>query len=254
MQARAVSLIATSNVDEASYLALRDICDLTRDQNIRVVGGQMIEIFRTAFPVPGLNVRSTVDADAAIETEFAASGELHELLTGAGYEPTHGNSYKKGRQKIDLLVGNLSGKFKSEILGERAFDSAPGIQAALNAQPLVFDIAAHLRDGAVLEFSARTPTLELAACIKSFSYQSRLRNQDLVDLYYLMKIVEAHDAAVIGGWRLNQPATATRLDSQRAFQRISEHLTRKSVPLPEDINREEFLALIAKWVTKPLVS
>lgn len=251
MSTKKVQLVATSNVDEASFLALKDICDLTKDQNIRVVGGQMIEILRTAFPTPGLTVRSTVDADAAIETEFAASGDLHRLLTEAGYEPTHGNSYKKGRQKIDLLVGNYLGRFKSEILGERAFDSAPGIQSALDTQPLEFQIQAFLKDGTSLEFEARTPTLEIAACIKSLSYRQRLRDQDLVDVYYLLKIVEAHDPKELGGWRLNEPAKATRLDSQRAFQRIRESLGRRTNQLSDDISREEFVALISKWVAKP---
>lgn len=251
MPTRKVQLVATSNVDEASFLALKDICDLTRDQNIRVVGGQMIEILRTAFPTPGLTVRSTVDADAALETEFAASGDLHRLLTDAGYEPTHGNSYKKGRQKIDLLVGNLVDKFMPEILGERAFDSAPGIHIALIAQPLIFDIEALLRDGTPIEFQARTPSVELATCIKSLSYRQRLRDQDLVDVYFLLKVVEAHGPEQVGGWRLNQPATATKLDSQRVFVGIQESLNRRSSRVPEDIDREEFVALISKWVAKP---
>ena len=251
MSTKKVQLVATSNVDEASFLALKDICDLTKDQNIRVVGGQMIEILRTAFPTPGLTVRSTVDADAAIETEFAASGDLHRLLTDAGYEPTHGNSYKKGRQKIDLLVGNYLGRFKSEILGERAFDSAPGIQSALDTQPLVFQIQAFLKDGTSIEFEARTPTLEIATCIKSLSYRQRLRDQDLVDVYYLLKVVEAHGPEQVGGWKMNQPATATRLDSQRVFVGIQESLSRRPSRVPEDINREEFVALISKWVAKP---
>jgi hypothetical protein len=192
-----------------------------------------------------------VDADAAIETEFAASGTLHQLLSQAGYKAINGNSYKKDRKKIDLLVGNFLGKFRQEILGEHAFDSAPGIQSALDANPLVFDIRALLQDETEIEFQARTPTLELATCIKSFSYRSRLRDQDLVDIYYLLKIVESHGPEELGGWSLNQPAKATRRDSQKVFRGLSESLGRRSTRIPEDIMREEFLALIAKWVAKP---
>jgi hypothetical protein len=248
---RNIQLVSTSNVDDASFLALKDFCDLTTTQNVRVVGGQMIEIMRTAFPTPGLTVRSTIDADAAIEKQFASTGELHQLLTNAGYEATHGNSYKKGRQKIDLLVGNMVGKFKKEIFGERAFDSAPGIQLALDAQPLEFNIQATLRDGTGLEFVARTPTVEIAVCIKSLSYQSRLSQQDMVDLYYLLKIVNTHAVSDLGGWRLDQVAKATRLDSQRALQALSQNLQRPSNSISADINREEFIALLSKWVAKP---
>lgn len=251
MISKNLQLVSTSNLDDASFWALKDICDLTADQNIRVVGGQMIEMMRTAFPTPGLSVRSTIDADAAIETEFAASGNVHELLTNAGYEATHGNSYKKDRQKIDLLVGNMLGKFKTEIFGERAFDSAPGIQLALDAAPLNFNVQALLKDGTSLEFVARTPSVELAVCIKSLSYQSRLSEQDMVDLYYLLKIVNNHEIDQLGGWRLDQPAKATRLHSQRALQTLSQNLNRPNKPISVDIDRAEFIALLAKWVAKP---
>jgi hypothetical protein len=247
---RPVRVIAASKVDAESYLALKDICDLTRDQNVRVVGGQMIEILRTAFPTPGLFARSTRDADAAIESELASTGNLHETLTAAGYTATHGNSYLKERQKIDLIVGNLIGKFKSELLGGRAFDSAPGIQAALNAEPLVFDVEVFMPDESSIRFQARTPTVELATCIKTFAYRSRLRDQDLVDLYYLLKIVEHHGPDSLGGWKLNQPAQATRLDAQKILQTISERLFLGS-KLPEEIKPSELKALLVKWVAKP---
>lgn len=247
---RRVSVFAASKIDAESYLALKDICDLTIEQNVRIVGGQMVEILRAAFPTPGLNVRSTRDADAAIETQFASTGNLHELLTAAGYTATHGNSYLKGRQKIDLLVGNLIGKFKSELLGGRAFDSAPGIQAALNAEPLVFDVEVFMPDNTSISFQARTPTVELATCIKTFSYRSRLREQDLVDLYYLLKIVEHHGPDSMGGWKLNQTAQATRLDAQKILVNIGERLYLGS-QLPDEIKPSELKALLAKWVAKP---
>lgn len=247
---KSVQLVSVSNADDAAFQALRDICDLTRDQNIRIVGGQMIEIFRTAFPVPDLFPRTTNDADAALETQFAASGALHEMLTEAGYEATHGNSYKKGRQKIDLLVGNLLGRFQMEVLGDRAFDSAPGIQLALDAQPILIDASAVLRSGEELNFSARIPTLEIATCIKVMSYRSRLKEQDLFDLYYLLKIVESHGPEEVGGWRLSEPAKATRFDAQRAFAEVKSGLSRKT-PLTDEINRQELSALISKWIHLP---
>lgn len=250
MITKSVQLISVSNADDAAFLALKDICDLTQDQNVRIVGGQMIEIMRTAFPVLELNPRTTNDADAALETQFAASGSVHELLTQAGYEAIRGNSYKKGRQKIDLLVGNMLGKFQMEILGNRAFDSAPGIQLALDAQPIAIDATAVLRNGEVFSFLARIPTVEIATCIKVMSYKSRLKQQDLFDLYYLLKIVESHGPEEVGGWQLSAPAKATRLDAQRAFADVKKNLLR-STDFVDEINREELLVLIAKWILTP---
>lgn len=47
-------LVATSRADDLSLRALADIAELTTDENARIVGGQMVSLLLTAFPVPGV--------------------------------------------------------------------------------------------------------------------------------------------------------------------------------------------------------
>ena len=71
---RHVELVATAYADELSMRSLAEISAITADQNVRIIGGQMASLLLTAFPVPGIDVRRTRDADAAITTELAGSG------------------------------------------------------------------------------------------------------------------------------------------------------------------------------------
>jgi predicted nucleotidyltransferase len=73
-----VELVAPSRADDLSLRALADIAELTTDENVRIVGGQMVSLLLTAFPVPGVAPRRTRDADTAITTELAGSGVLHD--------------------------------------------------------------------------------------------------------------------------------------------------------------------------------
>lgn len=66
--ARHVELVATAYADELSIRSLAEMSAITADQNVRIIGGQMASLLLTAFPVPGIDVRRTRDADAAITT------------------------------------------------------------------------------------------------------------------------------------------------------------------------------------------
>jgi hypothetical protein len=81
---RHVELIATAYADELSIRSLAEISTITADQNVRIIGGQMASLLLTAFPVPGIGVRRTRDADAAITTELAGSGIIHQRLLDHG--------------------------------------------------------------------------------------------------------------------------------------------------------------------------
>lgn len=120
---RRAELVATSRADELSLHALADVAEITADQNVRIIGGQMTSLLLTAFPVPGVPARRTRDADTAITTELAGSGVLHDRLVARGYTATAGNSYSKAvpelavpgtlvpELSIDLLVPSLDGRF-----------------------------------------------------------------------------------------------------------------------------------------------
>lgn len=94
---RRAELVATSRADELSFQALADVAEITSDQNVRIIGGQMTSLLLTAFPVPGVPARRTRDADTAITTELAGSGVLHHRLVARGYTATAGNSYRPRR-------------------------------------------------------------------------------------------------------------------------------------------------------------
>jgi hypothetical protein len=79
----------------ASFRSLAEISAITADQNVSIIGGQMASLLLTAFPVPGIALRRTRDADAAITTELAGSGIIHERLLNHGYAATSGNSYTR---------------------------------------------------------------------------------------------------------------------------------------------------------------
>ena len=92
---RAAELVATSRADDLALRALADAVDITAGEQVRIVGGQMASLLLTAFPVPGVVPRRTRDADAAITTEVASSGVLHERFAAAGYQSASSNRYIK---------------------------------------------------------------------------------------------------------------------------------------------------------------
>ena len=45
---RRAELVATSRADELSLHALADVAEITADQNVRIIGGQMTSLLLTA--------------------------------------------------------------------------------------------------------------------------------------------------------------------------------------------------------------
>jgi hypothetical protein len=258
---RRVELAATAYADELVLRSLAEITAITADQDVRIIGGQMASLLLTAFPVSGIDVRRTRDTDAAITTELAGSGVIHQRLLDHGYSATSGNSYARPvpdlavvggpvpELAVDLLVPSLDGRFRSQEHGGRAFDSAPGLAPALAAEPITIDTRARLLDGDVLEFIVRVPTVELALVIKALSYGSRLQVRDVEDIYRLLEIVNAYPPDEIGGWRLREtPLRASRRDAAvhlHELARRSRHLSDLYVPVAR------LATLIASSVGKP---
>ncbi len=226
VSAHPAGLVATSRADDLSLRALADIVGLTMDENVRIVGGQMVALLLTAFPVPGVAPRRTRDADTAITIELAGSGALHDRLLERGYSATSGNSYVRAvpdlaisgaptpELSVDLLVPSLDGRFGHALHGGRGFDAAPGLALALSTEPIELQVRATLLDETTLDFTARVPTVETAVAIKASAYRSRLESRDVEDLYGLLEIADAYPPDQIGGWRLQEvelrPRGATR--------------------------------------------
>lgn len=240
--------VSTSAADDLAFRALADICDATRGLDVRIVGGQMVGLLLTAFPHAEAVPRRTADADAAISTQLAAAGGVHDLLLGAGYEATSGNSYTKNGQQIDLLVPAAGGRFHTEQLGGRMFDAAPGISLAIAIDPISITVDVTLTDDTALEFNARVPSVEGAVVLKAISYRSRLAAKDLTDLHNLLWIVDSREADAIGGWRLNEPSTGARRDAQRALAGIATTLAARRARSEMDVRPELLSALIRTHV------
>jgi hypothetical protein len=251
MATKKVRLFAASEADDFALLSLWDVCRLSEGLNVRIVGGQMVQLLIEAFPNPNSFQRRTTDADAALANELAASGQMHEILKTAGYEASSGNSYQKEGRSIDLVVGSLDGKFASQILGERAFDASPGITSALSTEPITIQVHATLQGGEILEFDVRVPVVETALVIKALVYRFRLVNRDLLDIQNLLWIAKYYSADEIGGWSLNAPLRGARGDAQRTLHALSQRILEHSPQEFPQIRPLELSQLIEQLVANP---
>jgi hypothetical protein len=253
-------LVATSQADELALRALAEIVEVTREENVRIVGGQMAAP-AGAFPVTGIAARRTRDADTAITAELAGSGVLHNRLIARGWTATSGNSYVRSPPElaalqqsapellVDLLVPSLDGRFRSSRHGGRVFDSAPGLAPALATEPIELATGVTLLDGTLLEFITRVPTVELAVVMKAYAYASRHMDRDAEDIYRLLEIVDAHPSEAMGGWRLNEPGLrGSRRDAAARLQELARHTRRLK---NADIPTARLAVLIAAHVGSP---
>lgn len=251
MITKQVELVALTIAEDLSLGALFDACRLSEGKNVRIVGGQMVRLLTEAFPTPNSYPRGTVDADAALDSELAATGEMHDIFVAAGYEASAGNSYQKSGRSIDLLVGSLDGKFSSQILGERSFDASPGISSALNTEPIVIELNVTFLNGEQKQFKVRVPRVETALTIKALVYNKRLLDRDLLDVQNLLWIAKYYPAEETGGWELNTPLRGARGDAQRALHALADRITSRQVQERSRIRPLELKQLIQNLIAKP---
>lgn len=251
MGAKVLQLISTSAADDLAYCALRDACAITAPHNVRIVGGQMVDLLMHLFPTPGQVLRRTVDADLAIDISMAASGALHAEFEAAGYKATYGNTYIMSGQQIDLLVPSFDGKFSQEILGARAFDAVPGIYLALSAEPILIRANAVLTNNQTLQFEARVPNVEIALVLKALAFQSRLADKDLVDIYNLLQIANSYQPEFQDTWTLSKPSQAARLDAQVSLHKLADRVGSQRKPSVAEVKPEVLVALIRKLIALP---
>jgi hypothetical protein len=245
-----LELFAISAAEDLAYLSLADACQITSGLEARIVGGHMVQLLTQAFPTTYSTARQTVDADAAVDSQLAASGQLHALFEAAGYQASSGNSYQLDGKSIDLVVPSGDGRFKSELLGGRAFDASPGLDIALAASPIELEVAVTLTDGSKLAVAVRVPTVEIAVVLKALVYRVRLAERDLEDLQNLLWIARSYPAEEIGGWRLDTPCRGARGDAQRSLNLILEKLSRSDSQLNPVINSQALAGLITEKIAR----
>jgi hypothetical protein len=237
----------TSVADELAFASLGDAVRAIADRSAaRIVGGHMVGLLLTAFPVDGLAARRTVDADAGVSTEIAARGDVVDRLLADGYRATAGNRFERDGRTIDLLVESLDGRFRPRHLGGRHFDASPGLDVVLAQDPIEVDTTVVDTHGREERFVVRVPTVEMATILKTYAWASRRSTKDLADLGHLLEIRHAHGADAVGGWALDtEPVSGRRLDTARTLRSIRPADARFA---DSGIAGPRFVALIREYV------
>lgn len=221
-------MACTAVAEDNGMRALRDVAAVAADIEYRVIGGHMVRLLRHVYNVPGIP-RLTSDADTGIDVNVATTGDLHDRLTALGYIAECGNRYERGEQAVDLLVP-AAAKPGKQIIGERAFDGAPGLRVALALPPIKVAVTARLTDGDMIEFEVPVPDVEAAFVLKMLARTVRDAERDLQDIETLLEIVASQPEYRAAPWRLDDPKitkAGERGDAARvAAQMISSPPTR----------------------------
>jgi hypothetical protein len=201
--AASVVLACTAVADDNGMRALHDVAIAADGIEYLVIGGHMVRLLRHIYNVPGIP-RLTSDADTGISVDVASTGRLHDRLTALGYEAECGNRYERGEQAVDLLVP-AAAKPGMQIIGERAFDGAPGLRVALALPPIQVAVAARLTAGDMIEFEVPVPDVEAAFVLKMLVRTVRDSERDLQDIETLLEIVASQPEYRASPWRMDDP-------------------------------------------------
>ena len=255
MRTHQIAVVSTSVAGDQGYRALADVADVAQGVNYRIIGGHMVQLLQHVYPVSDAHVRLTADADAGVEPQVAAAGNLHGGLIEAGYEAVQSNSYQRlvGDEvlSVDLLTEAEVGNRPIE-LGGRMFDAAPGLRLALNEAPLNLEVSVSMFGGDSLSFSTYVPDVEEALVLKALAWDVRMAERDIADINSLLEIVAAHSNSLAERSLMTDPDRArrgSRGDAARALYRLVELNDRGllwGVPRPA-----RMAALIKRYVLKP---
>lgn len=207
-----IVLASTALADDNGMRALKDVASVAGGLNYRVIGGHMVRLLRHIYDLPG-PPRVTSDADTGIEEHVAIAGEFHDQLTALGYTDIRGNRYELGERAVDLLVPTEA-KAGKRIIGERAFDGAPGLRLALASPPILLAVTAQLTDGTGLDFDVPVPDVEAAFVMKMLAWTVRHSSRDVQDIETLLEIVASQPEYKASPWRMDDPS-ATKMGERK---------------------------------------
>jgi hypothetical protein len=217
-----VTLACAAIADDNGMRALRDVASAAIDSEYRIIGGHMVRFLRHVYNVPGVP-RLTSDADTGIDVRVALAGVLHDRLVSLGYVAESGNRYILGDRAIDLLVPTEA-KPGMRMLGERAFDGAPGLRLALAAEPVWVSVVAKLTDGQTVEFEVPVPDVENAFVLKMLARAIRFEQRDIDDIAVLLDIVAAEPEYLAAAWSMDDPirvGAGERRDAARVAAKMA---------------------------------
>lgn len=252
---------AASNADSLGYMGQQAIAQaVDGDTEYRIIGGHMVRLLLHVYPTSNATMRSTLDADAAVD-DIEIVGDIVDGLRAQEFIQTGGNVLKKAvnsEQNIEINVlvsrrGSTKGLRSEHAPGVGQVDSLPELGFALGQPGLDLHVLATLFDGSVIEYRTRIPGLETAVVLKAHSWKARRleSDRDLADLKSLMEIREEHPHAP---WALSSAGLiGYRKDTARILHELAGNLLKRtsSLPVPHDLDRLRMAALIARHVTRP---
>jgi hypothetical protein len=228
-------IVSTSNAADLGFLALADLAEATTDLPeycYRVIGGHMVQLLQHIYPLENWQLRGTADADAGIDKQTLITEEkhLHRHMLDLGYELESGNRYTKpiadGSLDIDILVPSYDGSTSTNDVAGRAFDSAPGLQLAVVAEPVIAEATVDLTTGRTLRFTVPVPDVEAAVVLKALAWRKRFSDKDVTDLATLFEIVHQHRTQ-LRTWKLeNSNLGAARRETTDALAMLVKNIDR----------------------------
>ncbi|MCW2539472.1 MAG: uncharacterized protein JWN95_1197 [Frankiales bacterium] len=192
----ALSLSASSQAEEAGFLAMRDLAAVADDVGIeyRLVGGQMVRLHVALADVPEPVVRVTQDADMGVAVTSARDPALVPGLEALGYtRPGASNRFIRTTDVgLRLVIDVLAPAYGRRLIpnqqhGDMVLDEIPGLSLALARPGEQLDLTVTMLDGSTVSFAAVIPEINSALCLKALGWSSRLAAKDAVDVWRLLR-------------------------------------------------------------------
>jgi hypothetical protein len=192
----ALRLSASSQAEEAGFLAMRDLAAVADDVGIeyRLVGGQMVRLHVALADVPEPIVRVTQDADMGVAATSARDPALVPGLEALGYtRPGASNRFIRTTDNgLRLVIDVLAAAWGRRLVpnqqhGDIVLDEIPGLSLALARLGEQIDLTVTMLDGTAMSFPAVIPEINSALCLKALGWSSRLAAKDAVDVWRLLR-------------------------------------------------------------------
>jgi hypothetical protein len=251
-----IEVRAISNSDALGYRGQKAIADAVgAGTDYRIVGGHMVRLLLHVYPTPAATLRSTVDADTAVDS-VEVVGPLARALIEQDFTKEGGNLFYRQinddqRVEINVLLsreGPATGVRPLSVPGVGQVDSLPELRFALMHPALVLDVQANLGAGEAIKYRTQVPGVEAATVLKAHAWKGRRSEKDIADLHSLLEIKESHPDIP---WGLDSAELiGFRKDTAAIMRDLAARIARKHVmfDVPNYLDRRRFAALVAKHI------